>query len=93
MKHKAVIVGIGLVTKKTKNHFQWVGGDVDPDNQIEPDEVELNRLREREKELTLAIEQQETQLRYLTEHNDTLGYVTCKDLRSIFRQHLENVLK
>jgi len=38
-----------LVTKKTKNHFQWVGGDVDPDNQIEPDEVELNRLREREK--------------------------------------------
>lgn len=86
-------IGIGLVTKKTKNHFQWVGGDVDPDNQIEPDEVELNRLREREKELTTAIEQQETQLRYLTEHNDTLGYVTCKDLRSIFRKHLVLCIK
>ena len=76
------------MTKKTKNHFQWVGGDVDPDNQVEPDEIELTRLREREKELSVAIEQQETQLRYLTEHNDTLGYVTCQDLRSIFRKHL-----
>jgi transcription factor E2F3 len=88
-----IILGIGLVTKKTKNHFQWVGGDVDPDNQIEPDEVELNRLREREKELTSAIDQQETQLRYLTDHNDKLGYVTCKDLRSIFRNHLVLCIK
>ena len=86
-------LGIGLVTKKTKNHFQWVGGEVDPDNHVEPDEVELTRLREREAELTQAIEQQETQLKYLTEHNDRLGYVTCKDLRSIFRQHLVLCLK
>lgn len=88
-----VLEGIGLVTKKTKNHFQWVGGEVDPDNHVEPDEVELTRLREREAELTQAIEQQETQLKYLTEHNDRLGYVTCKDLRSIFRQHLVLCLK
>ena len=81
------------MTKKTKNHFQWVGGEVDPDNHVEPDEVELTRLREREAELTQAIEQQETQLKYLTEHNDRLGYVTCKDLRSIFRQHLVLCLK
>lgn len=35
--------GIGLVTKKAKNHFEWVGGDVDSNGQVEPDELELQR--------------------------------------------------
>lgn len=37
------ISGIGLVTKKAKNHFEWVGGDVDSNGQVEPDELELQR--------------------------------------------------
>ena len=36
--------GIGLVTKKAKNHFEWVGGDVDSNGQVEPDELELQRF-------------------------------------------------
>lgn len=110
--------GIGLVTKKAKNHFEWVGGDVDSNGQVEPDELELQRffdishdqgdcgeivisagntldifeqlfrLRQWEKELSQAIEQQETQLRYMTESNDIHGYVTCKDIRSIFNRKM-----
>ena len=38
------ILGIGLVTKKAKNHFEWVGGDVDSNGQVEPDELELQRF-------------------------------------------------
>ena len=51
------------------------------------------RLRNWEKELTTAIEQQETQLRYMTENNDSLGYVTCKDIRSIFNQKMVLCIK
>jgi len=83
-----VLEGIGLVTKKAKNHFEWVGGDVDSNGQVEPDELELQRLRQWEKELSQAIEQQETQLRYMTESNDIHGYVTCKDIRSIFNRKM-----
>merc|ERR1712131_534077 len=83
-----VLEGIGLVTKKAKNHFEWVGGDVDSNGQVEPDELELQRLRQWEKELSQAIEQQETQLRYMTESNDVHGYVTCKDIRSIFNRKM-----
>ena len=113
------ISGIGLVTKKAKNHFEWVGGDVDSNGQVEPDELELQRyfkimtrdpraygdflisvtytldileqffrLRQWEKELSQAIEQQETQLRYMTDSNDVHGYVTCKDIRSIFNRKM-----
>merc|ERR1712227_607391 len=39
-----VLEGIGLVTKKAKNHFEWVGGDVDSNGQVEPDELELQRF-------------------------------------------------
>ena len=46
------------------------------------------RLRQWEKELSQAIEQQETQLRYMTESNDVHGYVTCKDIRSIFNRKM-----
>jgi len=88
-----VLEGIGLVTKKAKNHFEWVGGDVDSNGQVEPDEIELQRLRNWEKELTTAIEQQETQLRYMTENNDSLGYVTCKDIRTIFNQKMVLCIK
>ncbi|CBY33600.1 unnamed protein product [Oikopleura dioica] len=88
-----VLEGIGLVSKKTKNHFQWVGGDVDTENSVENDEQEIANLRKRDAELTQAIEQQEIQLRALTECNDKLGYVTCDDLRSIFRNHLVLCLK
>jgi len=54
--------GIGLVSKKTKNHFQWVGGDVDTENSVENDEQEIANLRKRDAELTQAIEQQEIQV-------------------------------
>ena len=32
------------MTKKAKNHFEWVGGDVDSNGQVEPDELELQRF-------------------------------------------------
>ena len=53
------------MSKKTKNHFQWVGGDVDTDNSVENDEQEIAHLRKRDAELTHAIEQQEIQVLFL----------------------------
>jgi len=88
-----VLEGIGLVAKKEKNRFEWVGGDVDSSGQVEPDEAELQSLRLWEKELSQAIEQQERQLRYMTENSDGLGYVTCKDIRSIFNNKMVLCIK
>ena len=53
------------MSKKTKNHFQWVGGDVDTENSVENDEQEIAHLRKRDAELTQAIEQQEIQVLFL----------------------------
>ena len=53
------------MSKKTKNHFQWVGGDVDPENSVENDEQEIAHLRKKDAELTQAIEQQEIQVLFL----------------------------
>ena len=39
-----LLIGIGLVAKKEKNRFEWVGGDVDSSGQVEPDEAELQRF-------------------------------------------------
>merc|ERR1712131_464474 len=88
-----VLEGIGLVAKKEKNRFEWVGGDVDSTGQVEPDEAELQSLRQWEKELSQAIEQQERQIRYMTENSDGLGYVTCKDIRSIFNNKMVLCIK
>jgi len=88
-----VLEGIGLVAKKEKNRFEWVGGDVDSTGQVEPDEAELQSLRQWEKELSQAIEQQERQLRYMTENSDGLGYVTCGDIRSIFNNKMVLCIK
>ena len=53
----------------------------------------LISLRLWEKELSQAIEQQERQLRYMTENSDGLGYVTCKDIRSIFNNKMVLCIK
>ena len=50
-------------------------------------------LRQWEKELSQAIEQQERQIRYMTENSDGLGYVTCKDIRSIFNNKMVLCIK
>ena len=81
---------------------------MDSTGQVEPDEAELQRfvffsdkmsnsiflsLRQWETELSQAIEQQERQLRYMTENSDGLGYVTCKDIRSIFNNKMVLCIK
>ncbi|KAM6164879.1 transcription factor E2F1 [Rhynchocyon petersi] len=82
-----VLEGIQLITKKSKNHIQWLGSHtaVGISGQLEGLTQDLQHLQESEHQLDHLIHVCTTQLRLLLEDpdNQRLAYVTCQDLRSI----------
>ncbi|XP_012583553.1 PREDICTED: transcription factor E2F1 [Condylura cristata] len=82
-----VLEGIQLITKKSKNHIQWLGNHaaVGIGGQLEELTQDLQQLQEKERQLDHLIHVCTTQLRLLSEDPDSqrLAYVTCQDLRSI----------
>ncbi|KAM5305626.1 transcription factor E2F1 [Glossophaga mutica] len=82
-----VLEGIHLITKKSKNHIQWLGNHaaVGFGGRLEGLTQDLQQLQENERQLDDLIHICTTQLRLLSEDADSqrLAYVTCQDLRSI----------
>uniref|UniRef100_H0XS60 E2F transcription factor 1 n=1 Tax=Otolemur garnettii TaxID=30611 RepID=H0XS60_OTOGA len=84
-----VLEGIQLITKKSKNHIQWLGNHatVGIGGRLEGLTQDLQQLQESEQQLDHLMHICTTQLRLLSEDSDsqrsTLAYVTCQDLRSI----------
>ncbi|NWU82422.1 E2F1 factor, partial [Onychorhynchus coronatus] len=91
-----VLEGIQLITKKSKNHIQWLGSQatVGAPGRHRLLEKELRELQAAERQLDELIQMCTVQLRLLTEDPanqqyplvmgwDWLAYVTCQDLRSI----------
>ncbi|NXS24650.1 E2F1 factor, partial [Mystacornis crossleyi] len=91
-----VLEGIQLITKKSKNHIQWLGSQatVGAPSQHRLLEKELWELQAAERQLDDLIQMCTVQLRLLTEDPANqqyplvlgwvwLAYVTCQDLRSI----------
>ncbi|NXQ48609.1 E2F1 factor, partial [Catharus fuscescens] len=91
-----VLEGIQLITKKSKNHIQWLGSQasVGAPGQHRLLEKELRELQAAERQLDDLIQMCTVQLRLLTEDPANqqyplvlgwgwLAYVTCQDLRSI----------
>ncbi|XP_028379411.2 transcription factor E2F1 [Phyllostomus discolor] len=82
-----VLEGIHLITKKSKNHIQWLGSHaaVGIGGRLEGLTQDLQQLQENERQLDQLIHVCTTQLRLLSEDADSqrLAYVTCQDLRSI----------
>ncbi|XP_036999178.2 transcription factor E2F1 [Artibeus jamaicensis] len=82
-----VLEGIHLITKKSKNHIQWLGSHaaVGISGRLEGLTQDLQQLQENERQLDHLIHVCTTQLRLLSEDVDSqrLAYVTCQDLRSI----------
>ncbi|XP_058706426.1 transcription factor E2F1 isoform X1 [Poecile atricapillus] len=82
-----VLEGIQLITKKSKNHIQWLGSQatVGAPGQHRLLEKELRELQAAERQLDDLIQMCTVQLRLLTEDpaNQHAAYVTCQDLRSI----------
>ncbi|XP_063065612.1 transcription factor E2F1 [Engraulis encrasicolus] len=82
-----VLEGIQLVSKKSKNHIQWLGNCRDrPSIQRHQQlQKELVELTDAEEKLDQLISKCELQLQLLTEdpRNKKLSYVTCQDLGNI----------
>ncbi|CAN8190920.1 unnamed protein product [Coccothraustes coccothraustes] len=91
-----VLEGIQLITKKSKNHIQWLGSQatVGAPGRHRLLEKELRELQAAERQLDDLIQMCTVQLRLLTEDpanqqyplllgRGWLAYVTCQDLRSI----------
>ncbi|KAL9835106.1 transcription factor E2F1 isoform 1-T1 [Geothlypis trichas] len=82
-----VLEGIQLITKKSKNHIQWLGSQatVGAPGRHRLLEKELRELQAAERQLDDLIQMCTVQLRLLTEDpaNQHAAYVTCQDLRSI----------
>uniref|UniRef100_A0A8D0DG80 E2F transcription factor 1 n=1 Tax=Salvator merianae TaxID=96440 RepID=A0A8D0DG80_SALMN len=82
-----VLEGIQLITKKSKNHIQWLGtqSTVGSTNKSQGLVKELQDLQAAEQELDNLIQMCTTQFKLLTEdpENKHSAYVTCQDLRSI----------
>ncbi|XP_078477663.1 transcription factor E2F1 [Lampetra planeri] len=83
-----VLEGIQLISKKSKNHIQWLGNRIDGTLVARHQELqrEVCDLTEAEEQLDQLISKCNRQLRLLTEdpHNKKLGYVRCQDLRKSF---------
>ncbi|XP_054837757.1 transcription factor E2F1 [Eublepharis macularius] len=82
-----VLEGIQLITKKSKNHIQWLGNRsaVGSTSQSQGLVKELQDLQAAEQQMDNLIQMCTTQFRLLTEDPDNKhsAYVTCQDLRSI----------
>uniref|UniRef100_K7GAJ4 E2F transcription factor 1 n=1 Tax=Pelodiscus sinensis TaxID=13735 RepID=K7GAJ4_PELSI len=82
-----VLEGIKLITKKSKNNIQWLGGRsaVGHTSKYQGLEKEIHDLQVAEQQLDDLIQMCTVQLKLLTEdpENQQYPYVTCQDLRSI----------
>ncbi|XP_034349653.1 transcription factor E2F1 [Arvicanthis niloticus] len=82
-----VLEGIQLISKKSKNHIQWLGSHtmVGIGKRLEGLTQDLQQLQESEQQLDHLMHICTTQLQLLSEDLDSqrLAYVTCQDLRSI----------
>ncbi|XP_069808484.1 transcription factor E2F1 [Dendropsophus ebraccatus] len=82
-----VLEGIHLITKKSKNHIQWMGNRslVESSSRYQTLSKDCQDLGATEQHLDDLIHMCTTQLKLLTEESESqqLGYVTCQDLRSI----------
>ncbi|XP_052581286.1 transcription factor E2F1 isoform X2 [Peromyscus californicus insignis] len=82
-----VLEGIQLISKKSKNHIQWLGSHtmVGISKRLEGLTQDLQQLQESEQQLDHLMHICTTQLQLLSEDSDSqrLAYVTCQDLRSI----------
>ncbi|XP_053309929.1 transcription factor E2F1 [Spea bombifrons] len=82
-----VLEGIHLITKKSKNHIQWLGNQsvVESSSRYQMLVKECQDLLTTEKHLDDLLHMCTTQLKLLTEESESQhsGYVTCQDLRSI----------
>ncbi|KAL4623625.1 transcription factor E2F1-like [Arapaima gigas] len=80
-----VLEGIHLISKKSKNHIQWLGTRVDSASAVRYRSLrkEVSDLEEAEEKLDELISKSNLQLKLLTEdsQNKKLGYVMCQDLR------------
>ncbi|XP_057685527.1 transcription factor E2F1 [Corythoichthys intestinalis] len=83
-----VLEGIQLISKKSKNHIQWLGSRVDGASVALHQELrmEVCQLTAAEEQLDKLISRCNLQLRLLTEEPQSkrLGYVLCQDLRTSF---------
>ncbi|XP_053552339.1 transcription factor E2F1 [Bombina bombina] len=82
-----VLEGIHLITKKSKNHIQWLGNRsvAESSSRYQLLAKDCQELVANEQRLDELLHMCTTQLKLLTEEaeNQHLGYVTCQDLRSI----------
>ncbi|KAM3923702.1 transcription factor E2F1 [Leptodactylus fuscus] len=82
-----VLEGIHLITKKSKNHIQWLGNRsvVESNSRYQMLAKDCQELLTTEQHLDELLHMCTTQLKLLTEESESqqLGYVTCQDLRSI----------
>ncbi|XP_042319821.1 transcription factor E2F1 isoform X2 [Sceloporus undulatus] len=82
-----VLEGIQLITKKSKNHIQWLGSRsaVGGPSNCQGLMKELQDLQAAEQQLDTLIQMCTTQFKLLTEdlENKHSAYVTCQDLRSV----------
>ncbi|XP_054995484.1 transcription factor E2F1 [Sorex araneus] len=82
-----VLEGIQLITKKSKNHIQWLGSQaaVGIGGRLEELTQDLQQLQDNEQQLDQLIHICTTQLQLLSDDPESqrLAYVTCQDLRSI----------
>lgn len=83
-----VLEGIQLISKKSKNHIQWLGNRIDGTVVARHKELqsEVSELTDTEEKLDELISKCNLQLRLLTEdpQNKKLGYVRCQDLKKSF---------
>ncbi|CAG6021041.1 unnamed protein product [Menidia menidia] len=91
-----VLEGIQLISKKSKNHIQWLGNRVDASlvSRHKALQREVCDLTEAEEQLDQLVSKCNLQLRLLTEEPQNkkypfawllrLGYVRCQDLRQSF---------
>lgn len=83
-----VLEGIQLISKKSKNHIQWLGNRINGTQVARQRDLqkEVSDLTEAEAQLDELISKCNLQLRLLTEdpQNKKMGYVRCQDLRKSF---------
>ncbi|XP_029470261.1 transcription factor E2F1 [Rhinatrema bivittatum] len=82
-----VLEGIQLITKKSKNHIQWLGSGSTVENSSKYQVLvkDTSDLQEAEQQLDDLIQMCSIQLKLLTEdsENQHFAYVSCQDLRSV----------
>ncbi|XP_047394297.1 transcription factor E2F6-like [Sciurus carolinensis] len=96
----SVLNGIDFVEKKSKNHVQWIGSDLNNSEasaQRKKLQEELSDLSAMEDALDELIKDCSQQLYELTDDktNESLAYVTCQDVHSIqdFREQIVIAIK